>query len=52
MPQRSQYLISMLHLLFQSFFSVVPFKALVDTFLHPQHLVGIVPGHAISHCQL
>jgi hypothetical protein len=46
----------MLHLLFQSFFSVVPFnvpfKALVDTFLHPQHLVGIVPGHASSHCQL
>lgn len=41
-PQRSQYFSSTLHLLFQSGFPIVTFKALVDGFLHPQHLVGIV----------
>ena len=52
MPQRSQYLISTPHLLFQSGFPIVAFKTLVDGFLHPQHLVGIVSGYASSHCQL
>lgn len=51
-PQRSQYFSSTLHLLFQSGFPIVTFKTLVDGFLHPQNLVGFVPGHALRHCKL
>jgi hypothetical protein len=39
-PQRSQYLISTLLSCFLLGFPVVAFKALVQHFFHPQHLVG------------
>ena len=52
-PQRSQYLISIFIRFTCLFgFPVVPFKALVQHFFHPQHLVGFVPGHARCHRQL
>lgn len=51
-PQCSQYLISTLLSRFLPGFPVVPFKALVDGFLKPQHLVCFVSGHARCHRQL
>ena len=42
-PQRSQYLISIFIRFTCLFgFPIVTFKALIDKFLHPQYLVGIV----------